>query len=213
MFYPLHLQKLFYYLGIPLGVGVGLIIASVFGPLFGWRAVFITLGLIGMFLAVITYFLTVPKRGEQENLQNTNQKSLSTKEIISKTFETFSNSKSIIFLIIGGIFMHIPLGTGNFELLCAVNERGFTISSYNLMFGTVFIVGVTFGAIIGGIVTDKFGPKFEGGAMTVLTISYLILTPLTISYRFIEPSGLFFYFTLFFISVNVTFWVFRTIRS
>ena len=38
-----------YYLGIPLGVGVGLIIASVFGPLFGWRAVFITLGLIGMF--------------------------------------------------------------------------------------------------------------------------------------------------------------------
>ena len=37
-----------YYLGIPLGVGVGLIIASVFGPIFGWRAVFITLGLIGI---------------------------------------------------------------------------------------------------------------------------------------------------------------------
>ena len=54
-----------------------------------------------------------------------------------------------------------------------------------------FIVGGTFGAIVGGTITE-FGPKFEGGAMTVLTISYLILTPLTISYRFIEPSGLFF---------------------
>ena len=196
-----------YYLGIPLGVGVGLIIASVFGPIFGWRTVFITLGLIGIVLAIITYFLAVPKRGEQENIQNENEKSLSTKEIISKTLETFSNSKSIIFLIIGGIFMHIPLGTGNFELLWAVNERGFTSSSYNLLFGTFFIVGGTFGAVVGGVITDKFGPKFEGGAMTVLTISYLILTPLTISYRFIEPSGLFFYFTLFFISVNVTFWV------
>ena len=187
-----------YYLGIPLGVGVGLIIASVFGPIFGWRTVFITLGLIGIVLAIITYFLAVPKRGEQENIQNENEKSLSTKEIISKTLETFSNSKSIIFLIIGGIFMHIPLGTGNFELLWAVNERGFTSSSYNLLFGTFFIVGGTFGAVVGGVITDKFGPKFEGGAMTVLTISYLILTPLTISYRFIEPSGLFFYLTFIF---------------
>ena len=159
-----------YYLGIPLGVGVGLIIASVFGPIFGWRTVFITLGLIGIVLAIITYFLAVPKRGEQENIQNENEKSLSTKEIISKTLETFSNSKSIIFLIIGGIFMHIPLGTGNFELLWAVNERGFTSSSYNLLFGTFFIVGGTFGAVVGGVITDKFGPKFEGGAMTVLTI-------------------------------------------
>ena len=48
---------------------------------------------------------------------------------------------AIIFLIIGVIFMHITLGTGNFELLWAVNERGFTSSSYNLMFGTCFIAG------------------------------------------------------------------------
>ena len=79
--------------------------------------------------------------------------------------------------------------------------------SSGALFGTFFIIGGTFGAVVGGVITDKFGPKFEGGAMTVLTISYLILTPLTISYRFIETSGLFFYFTLFFISVNVTFWV------
>ena len=33
-----------YYLGIPLGVGFGMLIAAFFGPIFGWRAVFIFLG-------------------------------------------------------------------------------------------------------------------------------------------------------------------------
>ena len=82
-----------YYLGIPLGVGVGLIIASVFGPVFGWRTVFITLGLIGIVLAIITYFLAVPKRGEQENIQNENEKIsfvLSINQFLSATLNSFS---------------------------------------------------------------------------------------------------------------------------
>ena len=44
-----------YYLGIPLGVGFGMLIA-IFGPIFGWRAVFIFLGLIGMGLVYSLIF-------------------------------------------------------------------------------------------------------------------------------------------------------------
>ena len=61
------------------------------------------------------------------------------KEIFSLTKSTLYNSKSLTLIIIGSIFLHIPLGAGNFEVLWAVNEREFTSSEYNSLFGIFFI--------------------------------------------------------------------------
>lgn len=205
-----------YYLGIPLGVGFGMLIAAYFGPMVGWRTVFISLGIIGMILGVITYFLIEPIRGKLDLSIQNDHKIMSIREIISLTKSTLYKSKSLTFVIIGSIFLHIPLGAGNFEVLWAVNERGFSSSEYNSLFGIFFILGGSVGAILGGVLSDKLSHYFKGGVMSFLTISYLILTPLTISYRFVEPDTFIFYFTLFFISLNVTFFygpVFASVQA
>ena len=205
-----------YYLGIPLGVGFGMLIAAYFGPMVGWRTVFISLGIIGMILGVITYFLIEPIRGKLDLSIQNDHKIMSIREIISLTKSTLYTSKSLTFVIIGSIFLHIPLGAGNFEVLWAVNERGFSSSEYNSLFGIFFILGGSVGAILGGVLSDKLSHYFKGGVMSFLTISYLILTPLTISYRFVEPDTFIFYFTLFFISLNVTFFygpVFASVQA
>ena len=205
-----------YYLGIPLGVGFGMLIAAYFGPMVGWRTVFISLGIIGMILGVITYFLVEPIRGKLDLSIQNDHKIMSIREIISLTKSTLYTSKSLTFVIIGSIFLHIPLGAGNFEVLWAVNERGFSSSEYNSLFGIFFILGGSVGAILGGVLSDKLSHYFKGGVMSFLTISYLILTPLTISYRFVEPDTFIFYFTLFFISLNVTFFygpVFASVQA
>ena len=205
-----------YYLGIPLGVGFGMLIAAYFGPIVGWRTVFISLGIIGMILGVITYFLIEPIRGKLDHSIQNDHKIMSIREIISLTKSTLYKSKSLTFVIVGSIFLHIPLGAGNFEVLWAVNERGFSSSEYNSLFGIFFILGGSVGAILGGVLSDKLSHYFKGGVMSFLTISYLILTPLTISYRFVEPDTFIFYFTLFFISLNVTFFygpVFASVQA
>jgi len=205
-----------YYLGIPLGVGFGMLIAAYFGPLVGWRTVFISLGIIGMILGIITYFLIEPIRGKLDHSIQNDHKIMSIREIISLTKSTLYKSKSLTFVIVGSIFLHIPLGAGNFEVLWAVNERGFSSSEYNSLFGIFFILGGSVGAILGGVLSDKLSHYFKGGVMSFLTISYLILTPLTISYRFVEPDTFIFYFTLFFISLNVTFFygpVFASVQA
>ena len=205
-----------YYLGIPLGVGFGMLIAAYFGPIVGWRTVFISLGIIGMILGIITYFLIEPIRGKLDHSIQNDHKIMSIREIISLTKSTLYKSKSLTFVIIGSIFLHIPLGAGNFEVLWAVNERGFSSSEYNSLFGIFFILGGSVGAILGGVLSDKLSHYFKGGVMSFLTISYLILTPLTISYRFVEPDTFIFYFTLFFISLNVTFFygpVFASVQA
>ena len=130
-----------YYLGIPLGVGFGMLIAAYFGPMVGWRTVFISLGIIGMILGVITYFLIEPIRGKLDLSIQNDHKIMSIREIISLTKSTLYTSKSLTFVIIGSIFLHIPLGAGNFEVLWAVNERGFSSSEYNSLFGIFFILG------------------------------------------------------------------------
>ena len=193
-----------YYLGIPLGVGLAMLIAAIFWSV-GWRPVFISLGLIGVALAIITYFLIQPIRGQLDNPSQNDKKSMSTREIISSTISALYNSKSLTLIIIGSIFLHIPLGAGNFEVLWAENERGFLGSEYNLLFGGFFAVGGSVGAVLGGVLSDRLSHLFKNGLMSFLTISYLILIPLTISYRFVDPNTFIFYFTLFFISLNVTF--------
>ena len=158
-----------------------------------------------MGLGIVTYFLLEPKRGQLDVSFDEDNKSASIREIVSMTKHALYNSKCLTFAIIGSIFLHIPLGAGNFEVLWAVNERGFTASAYNFLFGIFFILGGTVGALLGGVLSDRLSHYFKGGVMTFLVISYLLLTPLTISYRFISPDTNFFYLTLFFVSFNVTF--------
>ena len=52
-----------YYLGIPIGGGLSLVIAGFLGPLWGWRNCFLALGLLGLVLALLMLlFKETPKR-------------------------------------------------------------------------------------------------------------------------------------------------------
>ena len=46
-----------YYLGIPIGAGLSFIIAGHLGPIIGWRMCFYILGGIGLFFALIMFFI------------------------------------------------------------------------------------------------------------------------------------------------------------
>ena len=53
----------FYYMGVPIGVGVSLLIAGYLGPAIGWRNCFYLLGGIGLALAAVMWFIKeTPRR-------------------------------------------------------------------------------------------------------------------------------------------------------
>src|SRR5262245_58130900 len=57
-----------YYLGIPVGAGLSLILSGILGPLLGgWRECFYLLGGLGIPLALATWFLRDPERGGMED--------------------------------------------------------------------------------------------------------------------------------------------------
>ena len=204
-----------YYFGIPLGVGLGFLIQATLGPIFGWRKIFIGLGVIGAIVSIFIYFLTEPIRGEIDGMQN-QEKSSSLKDSLKDTYKAITSSKSLFFVILAGTLNNIPIGMGSFDSIWAVQERGFTAVEYNSLFGLYFIIGGGIGTIVGGYLSDLLGNKLKGGPAHFLFYSYIIMTPIVILYRIVPPDSIWFYISLFFISINVSFFygaVFSTIQN
>ena len=193
-----------YYLGIPLGVGFGFLIASILGPIVGWRVIFISLGLIGVIIGLFVYCMIEPERGtyDQKSKEKTDQKKIT--EIIQLAFKSIINSRSLWLIMLGGIIGHIPLGVGGFDTIWAVQERGFKEAEYTAIFGILFVVGGSMGAIFGGLMGDYFASRYKAGAMLSLIVVYMFLIPMSIYYRFASPDSIYFYVALFFITFQVT---------
>lgn len=193
-----------YYLGIPLGVGFGFLIASILGPIVGWRAIFISLGLIGVIVGLFIYLMIEPERGayDKKSEEKNDQKKII--EIIQLAFKSITNSRSLWLIMLGGIIGHIPLGVGGFDTIWAVQERGFKEEEYTAIFGILFVVGGSMGAIFGGLIGDYFASRYKAGAMLSLIVVYIFLIPMSIYYRFASPDSIYFYVALFFITFQVT---------
>ena len=95
------------------------------GPILGWRTIFISLGVIGIVIGVLIYFMTEPVRGsfDKKNSQSLGQQKIS--EIVKLAFKSITNSRSLWLIMLGGVIGHIPLGVGGFDTVWAVQERGF----------------------------------------------------------------------------------------
>ena len=68
-----------YYMGVPIGAGLSLIIAGYLGPMIGWRMCFYILGMIGLIFAGIMFFIKeTPRKNIKENVV---EKKINFKEI------------------------------------------------------------------------------------------------------------------------------------
>ncbi|MDP6970696.1 MAG: MFS transporter, partial [Pseudomonadales bacterium] len=112
-----------YYMGVPIGVGVSLLIVGYLGPAIGWRNCFYLLGGIGVVLAIVMLFMKeTPRRHVVENAQ---QEKLTFGEIVAVLGRALRKSPALGLTIAGGVAMHFILGAATFDQLWYVQERGF----------------------------------------------------------------------------------------
>ncbi|MDB4032543.1 MFS transporter [Porticoccaceae bacterium] len=184
-----------YYLGVPLGAGGSFIVAGILGPMIGWRNCFMLLGAIGLVLAVVLLFLKDPKRGAMEEA-DTKQEDLisgSWRSIASDVYSIVRSTPALAWTMIGAVFLHIPLGAGQFAIVWLERERGFGVGEISAVYGLIYIVFGTAGTFLGGILSDWYQARFKGGRVRFLAYLMLGMTPLLISFRFVDPSSALFY--------------------
>ena len=123
----------FYYLGVPLGVAISLLlvgfVADIKSPIFlegllgetiGWRGCFYMLGILGVFLGLCMLLFKDKKRVESQNLIEAQEEKLSFSEVMTILVNALKKSPALTLTISGGVFYHIILGAAAFEQIWLV---------------------------------------------------------------------------------------------
>ena len=179
----------FYYMGVPIGVGVSLLIAGYLGESLGWRNCFYLLGGIGLILGLCALLFKDRKR--KSNVSGDMNQTLSkesTINIIRTLVKALKTSSALRFTIIAGVFYHIVLGASGFEQLWLVQERGFERSEIAQPVGWIGVFAGLSGNLIGGLLSDWWQENTNQGRPMFLFWLALLTLPIGIFYRFVEPG-------------------------
>ena len=189
-----------YYLGVPLGAGGSFVVAGILGPIIGWRNCFFVLGALGLLLALLLLLVRDPERGAMEEPQAVPQRdqvedlvSGNWRRIVVDVYSVMKSSPALLWIMIGAIFLHIPIGAGQFSIVWLERERGFGLGEISAVYGLIYIVFGTAGTFLGGILSDWYQARFKGGRVRFLAYLMLGTVPLLVSYRFVDPSSSLFY--------------------
>ena len=178
----------FYYLGVPVGVGISLLIAGYLEPMIGWRGCFYLLGVIGLLLGFLMLFV---KDSPRKNI-STKPESKTFFEIISLLYKALSTSKSLVLTIIAGTLYHIVLGAAQFEVIWAVADKGFNPNTFGQINGWIFVVFGVLGSLFGGIASDWTLKTYNLPRTWFLLILTILLLPLAFT-RYLETDNILFW--------------------
>ncbi len=189
----------FYYMGVPIGVGLSLLIAGYLGPAIGWRNCFYLLGAIGVGFAIIMLFVKETPRqhhGEQDAAPLT-----LSRESLEQIFRTLTHalrlSPALGLTMAGGVTLHFILGAAAFEQLWYVQERGFDKAEIAQISGWIAMVAGILGNLFGGLGGDYWQQKTGTGRPMFLFWVMLVCLPFSIVYRLVDPTSFFFYLGIF----------------
>ncbi len=183
-----------YYLGIPIGAGLSLIIAGYLGPLIGWRMCFYILGGFGLILAAIMYFIKDTPR-KANSIDNKSQRA-ELRTVAKELFAALKKSPALTLCIYGGVVFHFVLGAAVYDQVWYVQERGFERAEIAQYTGYIIVVFGIIGNLIGGIGSDWFTNKYKLGRPMFLFWFMIFLLPINIAGRLVMPDNIIFWISL-----------------
>lgn len=187
----------FYYMGVPVGVGVSLLVAGYLGPAIGWRYCFYILGAIGIALAIVMLFIKETPRKHLETATSDKVHKPGFKKIAGTLLQIMKFSPALSLTMAGGVATHFILGAAAFDQLWYVEERGFERAHIAQMTGWIGVGGGVLGTLFGGWGSDWWQHNRQTGRPMFLVIIMLFLVPIGFVYRIVDPDSWFFWFAIF----------------
>lgn len=186
----------FYYMGVPIGVGVSLLVVGYLGPAIGWRNCFYLLGGLGVLFAIAMWFMPeTPRRHLAGTSEDAPKPSY--REIGRTLITALRTSPALLMTIGGGVAFHFILGATTFDQLWYVQERGFDRAEIAQYTGWIGIVAGIAGNLFGGLGGDWFLRRTGIGRPMFLFWIMLVLAPVNVAYRLVPPDSLWFWLGIF----------------
>ena len=185
-----------YYMGVPIGIGVSLLIVGYLGPAIGWRNCFYLLGAVGIALAVVMWFLKeTPRRHVVERSADGSRPSFAS--ILKILGSALRSCPALGLTIAGGVSLHFILGAATFDQLWYVQERGFERAEIAQLSGWFAMAGGILGNLFGGMGSDWLLRRTGMGRPMFLFWVMLVLPPFNLLYRIVDPDSFLFWAGIF----------------
>lgn len=172
-----------YYMGVPVGEAMSLIIAGVLGPAIGWRMCFYVLGGLGVLLALTMLNVkeTRPKvvrpQGERRPVGG-----------FIKTFiAALRESPALQLIILGGVIVNFQWGSTNFGQLWLVRDWGYDRAEIAVLIGITYGVTGIVGNLVGGWACDRWVAATGQSRLMFMFWMLLLILPLNLTLRLSDP--------------------------
>ncbi|WP_324827438.1 spinster family MFS transporter [Qipengyuania zhejiangensis] len=167
----------FYALGIPIGTLLGMLIGGVLADLFGWRMAFLIVGLPGVGLAFLVWFVLKDPRQSQtaEALQQQSRDTLP----MGKALKTVMGSRAFVLLLAAGsAAAFLSYGKTTWTTIFLQRTHGLTPGEVGLWFGLINGAAGILGTLLGGYIADRFGATNRRHVLTAPAIGMVVAAPL-----------------------------------
>jgi glycerophosphoryl diester phosphodiesterase/sugar phosphate permease len=172
-----------YSCAIPVGSALGYVIGGWLEPRVGWQRAFFVVGVPGLILAVLLFFMRDPKRGESDGLIGLSAQPAPAKETFKKLREGYRvlfGNGGFLSCVLGYAAYTFVVGGLAFWMPTYIVRYfpGVTAEKGNIVFGGVTVVGGFIGTAIGGWWADRMEHKSGNGYLKVSFYSMLLSVPL-----------------------------------
>jgi MFS transporter, Spinster family, sphingosine-1-phosphate transporter len=168
-----------FYLGLPVGSALGILLGGPLGERFGWRVPFMLAGIPGFLLALIFWFLPEPVRGQSEaGPQSSLQLSLKglydliVKLLTNGAFITACLGMAMYTFAVGGLQVWIPTFLHR--------ARGMSVSKAAIVFGSIAGINGILATLLGGAIGDRMLKSHHGAYYRFSAMAMFISVPLMI---------------------------------
>ncbi len=161
---------------IPVGSALGYVIGGALEPRIGWQKAFFVVGIPGIILAAILFFMPDPPRGQQEaEGVDPEDKNLPLVEVYKSLFK----NGGFMFTVLGyAAYTFVVGGMAFWMPTYIVRYFPVTLEEGNLVFGGVTVVGGFVGTLVGGWWADWIERRSGNGYLKVSAWSMVVVVPL-----------------------------------
>jgi predicted MFS family arabinose efflux permease len=141
-----------YSVGIYIGIFLGFTIGGVLAQNYGWRVAFYSVGIPGILLAAVIYYLVKePVKGRYDPQGVSHEI-----PTLSNVIKTLLGKKTFIFIALGSGFIAFgSYGAGNFLPSFLQRVHGVEVSQAGYLLGVAFGIGGGTGTFLGGFLADR----------------------------------------------------------
>ena len=172
----------FYSLGIPVGSLLGMVIGGTLADLMGWREAFVVVGLPGVALALVVWFvLRDPRRSEAAAALRVQSQPAAALPLRQAVSEVMRSRAYVLLLLAGAAAAFLSYGKTTWTTIFFQRTHDLTPGQVGLWFGLLGGVAGILGTWLGGFLADRFGAKNRRHVLSAPAIGMAVAVPLAIA--------------------------------